>query len=472
MSPQSPVYPSPASGDDAEASGRHRRPESLADVVGSRPERSNAPAFTLGTFEESFIERGFDDHGNDPGPAEALPTGEGKGRWRLLGRRRRTNDAEPPITGRPPITGSHRAPGTLPLETLLRIGRGRQQAMLASLIIVGLTLIAVPDQQRRAGVHAMDVAAERVIGVKPAHSRPNHNEAAKPSGSQIKAASGHTTEATPTVSRTPTPASTTPPAAKPSAPVAHVPGEGPAHSLRITGSPAVALSFDDGPDPVETPKILALLDKYQVKATFCLVGVQVVKHPEIVRQIVAAGHTLCDHTWSHSLTIGQETPAKIQEDLLRTNAAIRAAVPNAKIPFFRAPGGNFTDPLVSVAASDGMASLYWDVDPRDWDHPAGEDDTKHIAKVIAAVHAHVRPGSIVLSHDLGQPDTIAAYEKLLPWLTQNFRVGLLPEPTAIPTPAPTVTTGPTATPTPTPTPTETARPTVDPTATPTQTPAP
>ena len=70
------------------------------------------------------------------------------------------------------------------------------------------------------------------------------------------------------------------------------------------------------------------------------------KHPEIVREIVADGHTLCNHTWNHSLTIGKDKPAQIQADLARTNAAIRAAVPGAQIPFFRAPGGNFTDRLV------------------------------------------------------------------------------------------------------------------------------
>src|SRR5262249_41196486 len=108
---------------------------------------------------------------------------------------------------------------------------------------------------------------------------------------------------------------------------------GPGHSERTTGSAAVALTFDDGPDPVQTPRILALLAKYHGKATFCLVGQQVQKHPEIVRQIVDGGHTLCDHTWSHSLTIGKQKPEQIRADLAKTNAAIQAAVPGASIPF-------------------------------------------------------------------------------------------------------------------------------------------
>jgi len=221
---------------------------------------------------------------------------------------------------------------------------------------------------------------------------------------------------------------------------------GPGNSLRTTGSTAVALTFDDGPDPVHTPQILDLLAKYQIKATFCLVGQNVVKHPEIVREIVADGHTLCNHTWNHSLTIGKDKPEQIKADLARTSAAIRAAVPDAKIPFFRAPGGNFTDRLVDVAAADGMTSLYWQVDPQDWLHKTGETDTAHTDRVIAAVKKDVRPGSIVLSHDFNQPDTIRAYAKLLPWLTENFRLGTPARPTPLPASS-GATTGPAPTPT-------------------------
>jgi peptidoglycan/xylan/chitin deacetylase (PgdA/CDA1 family) len=204
--------------------------------------------------------------------------------------------------------------------------------------------------------------------------------------------------------------------------------------LRTTGSDAIALTFDDGPDPVQTPKILALLAKYDIKATFCLIGENVRKHPEIVRQIVAAGHTLCNHTWNHSLTIGKDKPAAIRADLEKTSAAIRAAAPGAEIPFFRAPGGNFTDRLVSVAYGEGMASLYWEVDPRDWDHTADTDDGTHTDRVIADVRKYVKPGAIILSHDFNQPDTITAYETLLPYLTQNFDIALPETPPVGPSP--------------------------------------
>ncbi|HET6533559.1 MAG TPA: polysaccharide deacetylase family protein, partial [Actinoplanes sp.] len=206
--------------------------------------------------------------------------------------------------------------------------------------------------------------------------------------------------------------------------IAVPPGDGPHQSLRTTGSPVIALTFDDGPDPVQTPRLLELLEQYRVTATFCLVGTQVERHPEIVRQIAAAGHTLCNHTWNHDLDIGRADPADIEADLARTGDAIRAAVPDVPIPFFRAPGGNFTDRLVQVAYAGGMTSLYWDVDPRDWERQPAEKDAEHSEKVIAHVRNFVKPGSIVLSHDFNQPDTVEAYQKLLPYLVENFTLGI------------------------------------------------
>jgi peptidoglycan/xylan/chitin deacetylase (PgdA/CDA1 family) len=197
---------------------------------------------------------------------------------------------------------------------------------------------------------------------------------------------------------------------------------GPAGSMTRTGGAGVALTFDDGPDPVQTPRMLDLLAKYHVRATFCLVGTNVQAYPALVRRIVADGHTLCNHSWQHSLTLGKQSPAVIRADLQKTNDAIHDAVPGAKVAYLRAPGGNFTPAYVRVAAEMGMKSIYWQTDPRDWDHPIGESSSAHRARVIAAVQKQVRKGSIVLSHDCGQPDTIAAYRVLIPWLQARYRL--------------------------------------------------
>jgi peptidoglycan/xylan/chitin deacetylase (PgdA/CDA1 family) len=228
-----------------------------------------------------------------------------------------------------------------------------------------------------------------------------------------------------------TPMPTTPPPPPPPVPVvpANLPvatGKGPAGSIRTTGNDKVALTFDDGPDPTYTPKILDLLKANGVKATFCLVGKQVTANPGLVRRIVAEGHTVCDHTWSHSLDIGKQTKEAILADLQATNNAIHAAAPNAKIQYFRAPGGNFTPLLVSVAAEMGMRSLYWTLDTRDWEYSKWGHGDSMVTHIIGTVETKVRRGSIVLSHDFRKPDTIAAYKTLLPWLKANVTLVAMP----------------------------------------------
>ncbi|NMO50627.1 polysaccharide deacetylase family protein [Actinoplanes sp. TBRC 11911] len=447
MPPQSSRYPSPAADDIAAGGGRHRRPESLADVSAVAADADVSAA------ADADVSAVAADVNVDPGVAAApdIAAGPAKPDVFVPRSRRPRNRTTAPQRSRhqrntgprhaaapthPPATGTHRAPGTLPIESWLLVGKKRQQILLASLVAIALFLIAVPAQQRRSGVEAVNAAAQRAVGVTSPSKKKAPVEGA--AGAVVNAPSGHSDEAkpAPSTSETPTKAPAIPAAKKKPA----VNDLGPGKSLRTTGSSAIALTFDDGPDPVQTPKILALLAKYQIKATFCLVGDQVAKHPEVVRQIVAAGHTLCNHTTHHSLTIGKETPEQIRADLENTNAAIRQAVPDAKIPFFRAPGGNFTERLVGVADQLGMTSLYWAVDPRDWDHPKGETDPAHVARVIAEVQKHVKPGSIILSHDFNQPDTIEAYEKLIPYLQEHFTIGL---PGGA---SPTVTVTPSATP--------------------------
>jgi peptidoglycan/xylan/chitin deacetylase (PgdA/CDA1 family) len=203
-------------------------------------------------------------------------------------------------------------------------------------------------------------------------------------------------------------------------------GLGPFGSVKTTGSVGVAVSFDDGPDPVYTPQILDLLKANGVKATFCLVGRQAKAYPALVKRIFNEGHTLCDHTWAHSLDLGKQSKEVILKDLQDTNNAIRAAVPNAPIRYFRAPGGNFTALLVGLAGSLGMHSMYWAVDTRDWEYSKWGHGESMVNHIIGIVESKTRRGSIILSHDYKKPDTITAYKTLLPWLKAN--VTLIPMP--------------------------------------------
>jgi peptidoglycan/xylan/chitin deacetylase (PgdA/CDA1 family) len=344
-------------------------------------------------------------------------------------------------TGTAPVTGSHRRPGTLPIESWLLIGRHKQQGLLAALVAVGIIMIMIPTQQRTSDVEAVSAAQRQAAAAAAAASRDPARPAVTTPGRRTKPAQRETPPAGPDARATAVPAPPTQPApVEPSTPAGPAPptaspdpgppdasvsrrGTGPGFSVRRSGSGAVALSFDDGPDPVQTPKMLDLLDKYDVKATFCLVGARARAHPDLVRRIVTDGHALCNHSWDHSFTLGKADPEKIRADLEATDQAIRAAVPEADIPYFRAPGGNFTERLVTVADALGMTSLYWEVDPRDWDQPEGETDAAHVERVVTEVERLVRPGSIVLSHDFEQPNTVDAYAILLPWLTERFELG-------------------------------------------------
>jgi peptidoglycan/xylan/chitin deacetylase (PgdA/CDA1 family) len=180
----------------------------------------------------------------------------------------------------------------------------------------------------------------------------------------------------------------------------------------------VALTFDDGPDPRWTPQVLDLLAEHGAVATFCVVGEKAAKHPELVRRVVEAGMRLCDHSHTHDDQLPTRSVERMTEEILDTHRDLvdLAAVP---VPYFRAPGGNWSDPMLQMAADAAMQPLGWSVDPRDWRKPGA-------AAIVAAVQDQVHPGAIVLLHDGGgqRGQTVAALEQLLPWLTaQGYAFG-------------------------------------------------
>ncbi|EIV90652.1 polysaccharide deacetylase family protein [Frankia sp. QA3] len=182
------------------------------------------------------------------------------------------------------------------------------------------------------------------------------------------------------------------------------------HDLRPDApADAVALTIDDGPHPVWTPRILDILRVNQVSATFSLVGVQAVANPGLVRRIVAEGHSLCNHTMTHPQPFGRRTPEQIRGEMTRAQSAIVDA--GAGPPrLFRAPGGDWSSAVLETAAGLGMTSLGWDVDPRDWARPG----TASIRRSLGAA----RPGDILLCHDGGgnRAQTVAALQRVLPRL--------------------------------------------------------
>ncbi|HZM82035.1 MAG TPA: polysaccharide deacetylase family protein [Candidatus Limnocylindrales bacterium] len=194
----------------------------------------------------------------------------------------------------------------------------------------------------------------------------------------------------------------------------------------MTGGSAVALTFDDGPYPENTPQILDLLRQTGTKATFCVLGRNAHTYPDLIRRIYNEGHTFCNHTWRHDMELRNKDEGAIRDDLAATLNAIHEAAPEAKVPYFRAPGGYFDNRLVGIAAKMGMTSIHWDVDPRDWDFGKYGRGQSMVNQIVSTVKQNTRPGSIILSHDNLKPDTVTAYKTLIPWLKARFTLIALP----------------------------------------------
>jgi peptidoglycan/xylan/chitin deacetylase (PgdA/CDA1 family) len=189
--------------------------------------------------------------------------------------------------------------------------------------------------------------------------------------------------------------------------------------MASTGTGAVVLTFDDGPGPY-TEDLLDLLDRYHVKATFCLIGRQIWAYRAVIRRMIRDGMTLCDHTWDHDEELGSRPLAAIASDVRRPAAVLQRINQRARFTYFRQPGGEFTSSIVSVAEQLGMRPLFWSVDTRDWTKPG----TSSIVRSLASARA----GSIVLMHDAGgdRSQTLAALKVMLPQLVRRFHLIALP----------------------------------------------
>jgi peptidoglycan-N-acetylglucosamine deacetylase len=180
----------------------------------------------------------------------------------------------------------------------------------------------------------------------------------------------------------------------------------------------VSLTFDDGPNPPDTLRLLDVLRRRHVKAVFCLWGDHVRDHPQVVRRIAAEGHVLCNHSLHHD-DLSVLTPEQIRADLAETSALIRQAVPHARIPYFRAPYGSWGE-SPQVAADLGMQPLGWRLAITDWE-PPGTD------VLVQRLREGITPGAVVLLHDGGgdRSQTVEAVDRIIPELrAQGWRFTL------------------------------------------------
>ncbi|NJP43924.1 polysaccharide deacetylase family protein [Actinacidiphila epipremni] len=226
---------------------------------------------------------------------------------------------------------------------------------------------------------------------------------------QTGSATPHSPSAAPTV----TPTSATPAVPPVPASIQHA---------TESGGKAVNITIDDGPDPIWTPKVLDVLKKHHVHATFCMIGPQAQANPALVRRVVAEGHRLCDHTVHHDEAMDHKPFAYQQKEILDAYAMIEQASGGAPVRYYRAPGGAFTPASRELAAQHGMRPLGWNVDTKDFSRPG-------VGAIVGTVKAEIHNGPTILFHDGGgnRSQTVEALDQTLTWLAQQHYATSFPK---------------------------------------------
>ncbi|MEV8375435.1 polysaccharide deacetylase family protein [Kribbella sp. NPDC056861] len=229
-------------------------------------------------------------------------------------------------------------------------------------------------------------------------------------GSLIALALGHTNQPKPASasgpngappssvpSETPTPTPTPTNSGSPETGKPRTPAGDPTLAASAGNKKVLFFSFDDGPDPVWTPKILQVLAKYGAHATFFQLGTMQAAHPGLREQILAAGNTIGSHSISHP-QLTAITPQKRHHEIFDG--------PVSKC--FRPPYGASNPKVRADIKAAGMVQVLWDVDPRDWARPGTQ-------AIVNNILAHARRRNIILMHDGGgeRAQTVAALDKAL-----------------------------------------------------------
>ena len=189
------------------------------------------------------------------------------------------------------------------------------------------------------------------------------------------------------------------------------PAHPPAHNR--SGAPVAYLTFDDGPHPTWTPEVLDVLARYDVTATFFVLGLNVSRYPQIIERMVDAGHEAENHTFDH-IWLSKAAREDIISQVTRTDDALHAVAGTRVDPIecLRPPYAATNERAVRTAAELGKSIVLWSIDPQDWRRPPAEQISSHVL-------ANVRPGAIILMHDGGgeRSQTVAALETVLAGLT-------------------------------------------------------
>lgn len=159
-----------------------------------------------------------------------------------------------------------------------------------------------------------------------------------------------------------------------------------------TDKPFVALTFDDGPDAVMTPRVLDTLDRYGVKATFFLVGEKVRKNPDLVRRMVNEGHIIGNHTYTHSAMFPLSSRPSVRKEIADTQQVVED-IAGIKMRLFRPPFG-VTNPVIGATVREcGLQTVGWSVRSLDTFERRGR------MEVCNRIKRKLHNGAVVLLHD-------------------------------------------------------------------------
>ena len=198
--------------------------------------------------------------------------------------------------------------------------------------------------------------------------------------------------------------------------------------------PYIAMTFDDGPSAENTPRLLEILKQRNIKATFFLIGQNVAANPDIVRRILADGHEVGNHSWTHP-QLSKLSDDRVTAEITKTQDAIKDASGYSPT-LLRPPYGAITPRQREwISNQFGLNIILWSVDPFDWKRPGASVITQRIL-------SQVRPGAIILSHDIHKQTVDAMPATLDALITKGYKFVTVSQLIAMnkPKPPPTVAT--------------------------------
>ncbi len=179
-----------------------------------------------------------------------------------------------------------------------------------------------------------------------------------------------------------------------------------------TAQKKIALTFDDGPHPRLTPKILSILEKYNIKATFFVIGQNVEYYPDAMKRIAESGCEVGNHTYTHRNLDSMNTVG-IESEIQRTESALLDGY-GIRPRLLRPPRGMYREELMDIARRSDFDIILWSIDTRDWEHTPA-------AAIAENILSSAEDGDIILMHDYigGYSPTCEALEMFIPELLRR-----------------------------------------------------